>query len=160
MSITRANSCMRHASGCDRPDTRARDTASELSARSTPRNAVFETRARASEPGRWLPVPPSRASWAWLPFREPASARCRCSGWRETGRSGARGRLARELVLRRQSGAISLAMASVTARRRASRSGAEVALNSGLSVAHALAIDWTNTRMAVASHRLVRLSAA
>jgi hypothetical protein len=56
-----------------------------------------------------------------------------------------------------RSGAISRETASVTASLLVVRSGAVVALNSGLSVAQALAIDWTRTRIAVASHRSVNL---
>jgi hypothetical protein len=56
-----------------------------------------------------------------------------------------------------QSGAISRETASMTASLLVVRSGAVVALNSGFSVAQALAIDWTKTRIAVASHRSVNL---
>ena len=56
-----------------------------------------------------------------------------------------------------QSGAISRETASMTASLLVVRSGAVVALNSGFSVAQALAIDWTRTRIAVASHRSVNL---
>ena len=56
-----------------------------------------------------------------------------------------------------QSGAISRETASMTASLLVVRSGAVVALNSGFSVAQALAIDWTRTRIAVASHRSVSL---
>jgi hypothetical protein len=56
-----------------------------------------------------------------------------------------------------QSGAISRETASMTASLLVVRSGAVVALNSGFSVAQALAIDWTKTRIAVGSHRSVNL---
>jgi hypothetical protein len=56
-----------------------------------------------------------------------------------------------------QSGAVSRETASMTASLLVVRSGAVVALNSGFSVAQALAIDWTRTRIAVASHRSVNL---
>jgi hypothetical protein len=56
-----------------------------------------------------------------------------------------------------QSGAISRETASMTASLLVVRSGAVVALNSGFRVAQALAIDWTRTRIAVASHRSVNL---
>jgi hypothetical protein len=56
-----------------------------------------------------------------------------------------------------QSGAISRETASMTASLFVVRSGAVVALNSGFRVAQALAIDWTRTRIAVASHRSVNL---
>jgi hypothetical protein len=56
-----------------------------------------------------------------------------------------------------QSGAISRETASMTASLLVVRSGAVVVLNSGFSVAQALAIDWTRTRIAVASHRSVNL---
>ena len=56
-----------------------------------------------------------------------------------------------------QSGAISRDTASMTASLLVVRSGAVVALNSGFRVAQALAIDWTRTRIAVASHRSVNL---
>jgi hypothetical protein len=61
------------------------------------------------------------------------------------------------LLGRSQSGAISRETASMTASLLVVRSGAVVALNSGFSVAQALAIDWTRTRIAVASHRSVNL---
>ena len=61
------------------------------------------------------------------------------------------------LALFGQSGAISRETASMTASLLVVRSGAVVALNSGFSVAQALAIDWTRTRIAVASHRSVSL---
>jgi hypothetical protein len=56
-----------------------------------------------------------------------------------------------------QCDATSLVTASITASRRLARSGAVVVLNSGFSVAQALAIDWTSTRIAVASDRSVSL---
>src|SRR3954452_8260204 len=61
------------------------------------------------------------------------------------------------LALFGQSGATSRETASMTASLLVVRSGAVVALNSGFSVAQALAIDWTRTRIAVASHRSVNL---